>query len=645
MAVDAVVDERTLREIYLTGFEIAVKEGKVKSVMSSYNRINGTYANENPHLLEEILRNEWGFDGFVVTDWGADNDHVAGVKSGCNLVMPAPGMDAAWELVHAVENGQLDERVLDQRVEQLLQVVRESARKVAEAPKRFCPETHHQLAKRCAAESIVLLENDGILPLAEDIPLTVIGEFAAKPRYQGAGSSKVNPTMVDSFLPRAESAGLQVVAYESGCGEKGLQAAVKAAQKAHTVLLFVGLDEAAEAEGSDRKDLSLPAAQQTLVEQVCAANPNVILVLTGGAPFAIPSCNRRAAVFGCLGGQAGASALIDVLTGDVCPSGKLAQTWPLKAGDAPSHHYQSGESSVCQYREGLFVGYRYFDTVDAPVQYPFGHGLSYTQFAYADLAVSENAVTFTVKNSGLTDGAEIAQLYISCPESAVCRPRKELKGFCKVFLKAGEEKRITLLLDDKAFRYYDVNSGGWEVERGTYRIQIGASVSDIRLQQSIWIPGTAEPVRQPELAAYDNADVMDIDAHTFQRLLGHPVPEPDRKGKLDINDTFAQLEYAPALFARMLHRFLRGKVKKAEKQGKTDINIVFVYNMPFRAMCKTVGKWISYAMVEDFVAMINGRVIAGLWRLVRDFFRHRRQTGQYMTKMKESGRTEEKKCV
>ena len=631
MAVDAVVDERTLREIYLTGFEIAVKEGSAKAIMSSYNRVNGTYANENAHLLEEILRNEWGFDGFVVTDWGADNDHVAGVKSGCNLVMPAPGMDAAMELVQAVKTGQLDEAVLDQRVEQLLQVVRQVSRDVANAPKEYCAETHHQLAKRCATESIVLLENDGILPLGEDIPITVIGDFAATPRYQGAGSSKVNATMADTFLKRAQPEGLQIVSYVGN----DLKAAVEAAKQAHTILLFVGLDEASEAEGADREHMELPENQQMLIQKVCEVNPNVILVLTGGAPFTIPQCTYRGVVFGGLGGQAGAGALIDVLTGKVCPSGKLAQTWPLQPRDVPSHSYHSEGRYTCEYREGPFIGYRYFDTTDVPVRYPFGYGMSYTQFTYSQLAVTERKVTFTVTNTGSVDGAEVAQLYIGCPDSGVYRPRKELKGFCKVFLRAAEAKTVTIELDDKAFRYYDVQTQRWERETGTYRIMIGSSVADIRLEQELFVEGTTNPAKQAALAPYYTGHVENISDEVFETLLGRPIPDGSWQLPLTPNDTFAQLAYAPSRSARWLHRYLLGKLEKAKKQGKTDINILFIYNMPFRAICKTVGKWISAAMVEDFVFLVNGHFFRGMRRLAFHFFRHRKQTRKFMKKLKE----------
>lgn len=635
MAVDAVVDERTLREVYLTGFEIAVKEGGAKAIMSSYNLVNGTYANENAHLLLDILRDEWGFDGFVVTDWGADNDHVAGVKNGCNLVMPAPGMDAAMELVRAVQTGELSEKTLDLRLKQLLQVVYETHAQVAKAPKAYDRAAHHALARRCARESVVLLENDGILPLKPDASVTVIGGFAVDPRYQGAGSSKVNPTQVDTLLDCAKAAGLQVEAFAKGYGKDGameLQEAVTLAKKAGTILLCVGLDEAMEAEGTDRQHLQLSAQQQQLIKRVCAVNPNVILVLSGGAPFVFPKCICRAVVHGYLSGQAGAGAMIDILTGRACPSGKLAETWPEKLTDTPAINYQSVRKRTCEYREGPFIGYRYYDTAQVPVRYPFGHGLSYTQFAYSDLQVNEKEATFTLTNIGTVNGAEIAQLYISCPNSKLHRPRKELKGFAKVYLQAGQSKTVTIPLDDKAFRYFDVNAGAWKVETAAYQIMIGASVQDICLTATLRIRGTEPPERK--LPSYKSGHIQAVADEEFEKLLGHRIPDGTWGGPLTAGDTFEQLYYAKSAFARLLHRILKRMKDKAAEQGNTDMNIQFVYNMPFRALCKVAGKWISRQMVEDFVLLVNGHFFRGLGRLIADFFRHRRNTKELTGKIR-----------
>lgn len=645
MAVDAVVDERTLREIYLTGFEIAVKEGGAQAIMSSYNLVNGTYANENAHLLEDILRKEWGFEGFVVTDWGADNDHVAGVKNGCNLVMPAPGMDAAMELVDAVRSGKLEEQVLDLRLKPLLQVVEKTVEGTKAAPKEFDWQAHHSLARHCAQGAIVLLENKGILPLKEVETVTIIGSFAAEPRYQGAGSSKVNATQVDTLLEEARAAGLQVEAFARGySGKKAeeailLQQAVEAAKKAGTVLLCVGLDEHMEAEGTDRIHIALSQAQQRLIREVTAVSDRVVLVLTGGAPFEIPECSYSAVIHGYLGGQAGAGAMIDVLTGKVAPSGKLAETWPAKLGDTPARGCQSEGKRTCEYREGPYIGYRYYETAQVPVRYCFGHGLSYTKFSYSDLHVSEDEVTFTLENTGACDGAEVAQLYISCPNSKLYRPCKELKGFAKVFLKAGEKKTVTIALDDKAFRYYDATTDSWEVETADYQILVGASVQDIRLQEVLSVRGTRVPEERADLPSYVSGRIAAVSDEEFAALLGRPVPDGSWSGPLTAGDTFGQLYYAKSPVARLLHRILKSTRDRALKKGKTDINIQFIYNMPFRALSKVAGKWISRKMVDDLVFLVNGHFFRGLGRLIADFFRHMAQTRKYKKKLQQ----EEKK--
>ena len=342
MAMDSVVDERTLREIYLTGFEIAVKEGKPRSIMSSYNKVNGTYANENAHLLKEILRDDWGFEGFVVTDWGADNDHALGVKNGSNLVMPAPGPDAAIGLVNAVKEGRVSEADLDERLKELFRVLVSADEAMKKAPKSFDKDAHHALARKCAEQSIVLLENDGILPLDRNAVVGIIGDFARNPRYQGAGSSMVNPTRLDNLYDCLRAAGVSIAGYAQGFDrrkpnpdQKLIDEAVRVAEAAPVVLLCVGLDEIAESEGMDRSNMELSKGQRELIEAVCKVNRNVVLVLSGGSPFVIPG-SFRAAIHGYLGGQAGAGAMADALLGKVNPSGKLNETWPLQLEDTPA---------------------------------------------------------------------------------------------------------------------------------------------------------------------------------------------------------------------------------------------------------------------------------------------------------------------
>lgn len=641
MCMDSVVDERTLREIYLTAFEMAVTEGKAKTIMSSYNMVNGTYANENAHLLTEILRQEWGFDGFVVTDWGGDNDHAAGVKAGSNLVMPAPGPDCAIGLVKAVKEGKVSEADIDKRLTELLNVVFSTSEAVSRAPKSFDKEAHHAIARRCAEGSIVLLDNDGILPLKKETKTAVIGDFAETPRYQGAGSSQVNPTKLDSLKDALTSAGLNITGYAKGFSrvdpkpdQKLIDEAVAAAKGADVVLLCVGLDEILESEGMDRQHMELSRGQQALIDGVCAVNRNVVLVLSGGAPFVMPErAKYRAAIHGYLGGQAGAGAMADALLGIVNPSGKLNETWPEKLSDNPSYPYFPSKERTAEYREGLYIGYRYYDTAGVPVRFPFGYGLSYTTFEYSNISASRDAVTFTVTNTGAVDGAEVAQVYVSCKDGKVFRPNKELKGFAKVFLKAGESKTVTVALDDKAFRYFNVKTDRWEIESANYNICVGSNVSDVELIQTIWVEGTEAPLPYESLPAYESGKISAVSDSEFAKLLGRPIPDGRWSGELTKNDAICQLYYAKSWAARLAYKLLTWLKNKSEAKGKPDLNILFIYNMPFRAMGKMAGGMVSEKMVDDIVFLVNGHFFRGLGRVIRDFFGNMRGNKAFMKQL------------
>lgn len=637
MSTDSVVDERTLREIYLTGFEIAVTEGKAKAIMSSYNLVNGTYANENAHLLTEILRGQWGFDGFVVTDWGADNDHVSGVKAGSDLVMPAPGPGCAQELVDAVESGDLDEAVLDARLRELLPVILSTTEAVRQAPKEYDRDAHHSLAKKCAADAIVLLENDGILPLTSEVRVAVIGDFAKQPRYQGAGSSIVNPTRLDNFLDCARDA-MNIVSYAQGFSREDaapngqLEAeAVEAAKQAQTVLLFVGLDEKSEAEGMDRAHLELPENQKSLIKTICAAHKNVVLVLSGGAPFVLPPENCRAVIHGYLGGQAGAGAMVDALLGKVNPSGKLSESWPFALADCPSTPYFPSREHTAEYREGLYVGYRYYDTADVAVRYPFGYGMSYTSFRYSDLQADKNGVTFTLTNTGSCAGAEVVQVYIACRNGEIFRPKKELKGFGKFYLEAGESKRVSIPLDSKAFRYFNVATGSFEAETANYDILVAASAADIRLSATVRIFGTDAPNPYGDLPSYRTGRIQDVEDHEFEALLGRPIPDGSWSGDIQRNDALCQLYYAKAPVARLLYKVL--KKQTGEDGEKPDM--LFVFNMPIRGISKLVGKHFSRQMADDFVCLCNGHTFRGAGRLIRDFFRNKSAARKFQKRLEE----------
>lgn len=648
MATDAIVDERTLREIYLTGFEIAVKEGAPRALMSSYNLINGTYANENAHLLVDILRNEWGFDGMVVTDWGGDNDHVAGIRNGSNLTMPAPGADAAIALVNAVRNGELDEAVIDARLAELLRVACETDAALKRAPKTYDADAPHALTREAARESVVLLENDGILPLHTTEDVAVIGDFASTPRYQGAGSSMVNPTRVDSFLDVAKEAGIRFAGFAEGFrrgdpkpDHARIAETVALAKRAKKVLLFIGLDEILESEGLDRTHMSLSLAQIALVDAVCAVNANVIYILAGGAPFVIPQNSAcRAIVHGYLGGQGGAGALVDILLGRACPSGKLSETWPLSLADTPVSRYYPSRERTTEHREGLFVGYRYYDSADIPVRYPFGYGLSYTRFAYSDLSVSETEVSFTLKNVGSFDGAEIAQVYIGCENGAIPRPKRELKGFAKVFLKAGEQTRVRIPLDDKAFRYFNTRTDRWEIEGGRYRIEIGASICDIRLSCALDVHGTDAPLPAPLPAPYHSGHITNVSDEDFRALLGHDIPDGHWGQTMERNSAICQLATARSMPARLVCHVFELLLKRAERKGVPDLNVLFLYNMPLRAIGKMSGGAFSEQMVDDLVFLVNGHFWRGGWRIIRDFFRNQSASRAFIRKLEQSAKKE-----
>ena len=640
MAMDSVVDERTLREIYLTGFEIAVKEGKPRSIMSSYNKVNGTYANENAHLLKEILRDDWGFEGFVVTDWGADNDHSLGVKNGSNLVMPAPGPDAAIGLVNAVKEGRVSEADLDERLKELFRVLVSADEAMKKAPKSFDKDAHHALARKCAEQSIVLLENDGILPLDRNAVVGIIGDFARNPRYQGAGSSMVNPTRLDNLYDCLRAAGVSIAGYAQGFDrrkpnpdQKLIDEAVRVAEAAPVVLLCVGLDEIAESEGMDRSNMELSKGQRELIEAVCKVNRNVVLVLSGGSPFVIPG-SFRAAIHGYLGGQAGAGAMADALLGKVNPSGKLNETWPLQLEDTPACAYFPSKERTAEYREGLYIGYRYYDTANIPVRYPFGHGLSYTTFLYSDIHAEKDRVTFTIANVGAWDGAEVAQVYVSCKDGNVFRPQKELKGFAKVFLKAGESRTVSVSLDDKAFRYFNVKTNRWEVESGIYTISIASDSAHVRLSANIRVEGTNAPAPYGALPGYESGRITRISEVEYRDLLGHPIPDGHWGGELTRNDAICQLYYAKTGAARLVYKILTHMKEKSEAKGIPDLNILFVYNMPFRALAKMSGGLMSDRMVDDVVLLVNGHFWRGLGRLIGDFFRNRRANKAFMRKIR-----------
>ncbi len=627
MHSDSVMDERTLREMYLTNFEIAVKEGQPRCIMTSYNKLNGAYTNENAHLYD-ILRKEWGYDGMVVTDWGGSNDYTEGVRQGMNLEMPAAGDDSAIQLMEAVKKGKISEEIVDQRVDELLDIILTTT---AVKPEPVDPNKHHEAVRRAAEKCAVLLKNEnGILPLSKDAKIAVIGDFAAHARYQGAGSSMVNAQQVDETLPLLKTYFPNQIGYAQGYerldkANEALAAEAEAlAAKAEAVLLYIGLPEGFETEGLDREHMRLPDNQIKLIERLAKKNPRIAAVLSCGSAVEMPwidSC--QALLYGGLGGEAAAEALLRVLRGDAAPGGKLSETFALEYKDMPVCRYYPGRESTSEYREGLYVGYRYFSTANQPVRFPFGFGLSYTQFEYGNLAVTDEGVSFSIKNIGSVDGDEIAQLYVSLPGAKIFRPAMELKGFVRVSLKAGESRKVSIPFDDYTFRYFNVLCNAFEIEGGSYDIMVGASSQDIRLRATWQIKGTGKqnPYAGPAFDCYKKCELADVPDSAFQALLARRIPTHTwLKGQpLEMNDTVRQLFYAKNPIARFAYKILTKKVQKAIAAGKPDLNLLFIYNIPFRGMAKMMGGMVSMEMAQDMLLMCNGHWHKGLGKLIHHY--------------------------
>lgn len=548
MTVNAVVDERTLRETYLLPFEIAVKKAQPWTIMNSYNRLNGTYAAENKWLLTDVLRDDWGYEGVVITDWGAENERVPGLIAGQEIEMPTSSGIGTKLIVDAVNNGELDVAVLDAAVDKIIELTKK-AEPVLGGSYTYDSDAHHQLAREIASQCMVLMKNDNnVLPLKKDAKVALIGEMAHTPRYQGAGSSLINPIRLDNAYQTMKDMGINLT-FSKGYELKKAKAkkamdlildAKAAAKNADVAVVFIGLTDEYETEGADRHHLSIPPMHNVLVEEVLKVNPNTVVVLSGGAAVEMPWADKVPAILNMfLTGQAGGSAVCDILFGDVNPSGKLSETYPLALSDNSSYNYFPGTTVSVEHRESVYVGYKYYDTANKEVAFPFGFGLSYTTFEYSDLKVSADnikdtdtvTVSFKIKNTGDVDGAEVAQLYVSDVESTIYRPVKELKGFKKVFLKAGEEKEIEITLDKRAFAYYNVNINDWHVESGEFKILVGASSRDIKLEASINVESTVEteiPDYKATAPCYYGADIMNVSADAFKAIYGKELPPRER---------------------------------------------------------------------------------------------------------------------
>lgn len=591
LTVDAIVDERTLREIYLASFERAVKEAKPWTVMCSYNKVNGNYASENEFLLTQILRKEWGFEGFVVSDWGAVNDRVLGLSTGLDLQMPYDGGHGDRKIIEAVKSGKLPEEVLDRAVERILNIIFRALENKRENT-TYDKEAHHKLAREVARECFVLLKNeDNILPLKKEGTIALIGAFAKKPRFQGGGSSHVNPTKVDDAVEEITKLveGKANILYAEGYNlendipdEKLIEEAKEIAKMANVVVIFAGLPERYESEGYDRDHMKMPESHNKLIEEIAQVNPNLVVVLSNGSPVEMPWIEKSKAILETyLGGQAWGGAVADVLLGVANPSGKLAETFPKKLADNPSYLFFPGEKDRAEYREGIFVGYRYYDKKEMEVLFPFGYGLSYTNFEYSDLRLDKKElvdreilkVKIKVKNTGKVRGKEIVQLYVKDVKSSVIRPEKELKGFVKVELEPGEEKEVEFELDKRAFAYFNMDIKDWYVETGEFEILIGKSSRDIVLKDTIYVKSTVEIKRK----YHKNSTIGDI------------IEDP----------------YAEEIFKPIIQQIIERSPLKDAPEDLYQMFVNMMRYMPLRNLLSFGGGQFTEEMLDELIRKLN----------------------------------------
>lgn len=629
MTLNSVVDERALREIYLTGFEIAVKEAKPKTIMSSYNLINGVYANENEHVLKEILRNEWGYDGVVLTDWGGENDRVKGLIAGNEMEMPGAGGDTVHDIMVAIKEGRLEESVLDENIDRLLDLILTTS-KPFEGDKKyeFDVEKHHAFAVKCAEESMVLLKNeDNILPLKEKTKVALFGDFAMTPRYQGAGSSLVNCTKLENTLDIVKEYDFEYLGHAKGFhrfGKKSnglIKKALKLAEQAEVAVVYLGLDEAIEAEGLDRKNLKINDNQVDLLKALKEAGKKVVGVLHAGSVVEMPWLKYCDALLNAyLPGQGGARAVLNVLTGKVNPSGKTAETYPLSYDDVPSKVDFPARGSSIYYRDSIFVGYRYYNKVNKDVLFPFGFGLSYSKFEYSDLKVDEKGVSFTITNSSDVDGKEIAQLYVSKVDSKIYRSAPELKGFVKVSLKAHESKNVRIDFDEYTYRFFDVKKNAWNKEAGEYQLLVGASSRDIRLEGKINIEGDVlEEVS--DIPTYYSGDIQNVSDNEFKLIYQNDLPSTSlnfiKKNRIyvDYNTTVNELRYAKGWTGRFFSgviRFAIGLLKVFGDVKTSNTLVMGVLHQPMRGLSRMTGGALTYKQLDGLIKMFNGHFFKGL---------------------------------
>lgn len=613
------VDERTLREYYLKPFEIAVKKSQPYTVMSAYNKINNVPASGNKHLLTDILRGEWGFNGLVMTDWGGGHCHYEDLNGGLDLEMPGNKQLYLKETLKAYKAGKISDEVIDRAALKVLELLEKTA-DIASANATYDVAAHHQIAKDVALGSIVLLKNEkNQLPLKANVKPLVIGEMAEKPRYQGAGSSHLNPQKLDTFLGALQAAGIEYD-YEKGYeaanvkDESFIDTAVEKVNKDQPVILFIGLTDDYESEGSDRLTMAMPETHIKLAEKILEKSKNVVIVLSAGSPVELPFESKATAILDAyLSGEAGADALADIIFGKVSPSGKLAETWPLSKDDVPcSDTYALVERNQVNYREGIFVGYRYFNTANVKVQYPFGFGLSYTTFEYSNLVVDGNKVSVDVENTGKVDGAEVVQLYISNKTKATIFADAELKNFDKVFLKAGEKKTVTMTLTDDDFKFFDVAKNEYVTAKGEYEIRVGASSRDIKLTAKVKKDGVVvDELAKFKGSWFDTFKGKPTDED--MKLLGiEPIHETTiRKGDYTLENTAMDVQGSG--FGKLFYKIMLVAVRaalgiKKEEQDliQNKMMIDSALNISFRGMSAMSNGIMQLWLASLLVKFCNG---------------------------------------
>lgn len=623
MTISATVDERTLREIYFPAFETAVKKAQPWTFMCSYNKINGTYSSENDWLLNKVLRDDWGYKGYVMSDWGAVCDRVKGLPAGLDLEMPSSGDMRTDKLLKAVNNGTLKEEVLDTACERIITMVFRYLDNI-DTKAVFDRKKDHEKAHKAALQTMVLLKNNKILPLSKKQKIAFIGGFAEKPRYQGGGSSHI---MTDNAVSALEAVrGVAEVKYSKGFSSENdiyddalAKSAVETAKDADVAVIFAGLPEFMESEGFDRAHLDLPGNQNKLIREITKAQKNTVVVLHNGSPVLMPWLSDVSAVLeSYLGGEAVGEAQIDILFGKENPSGKLAETFPLTLADTPSFGNFPGGTKTVEYREGIYVGYRYYDKARKDVLFPFGFGLSYTTFEYSDIKLSNKSlkpggnltVSFKIKNTGKKAGFETAQIYVGAPEGKTYKAQKELKEFTKVYLKPNEEKEVSVTLEPRAFMFYNTKMGNWDGENGEYKIMVGASSRDIKLEKSIVMSGFSNDKLdlKKDFLSYYKADVHSVPNEEFEKLLGFPIPETEFPAnmKFTVYNTFADASYTK--LGRIIEKAIRTTLEHSDIGSLGNVEMMVccaLESSVLNAAAMSQGA-LSEEMAQAVVDLFNG---------------------------------------